>query len=169
MVAASITFYSLVVAVHVIAVVVAFGVTFTYPLIVPLTKRTAPRNMPWLHRMQVAIGQRIIAPVGGLILLAGIYLALKSPVYDFSDWWVGVGLVVIVVLLAMGGMFFSPNEAKLAELAERDIAASGDGEPAFSPEYEALLSRVGMVGALSSLSVLVAIVVMVLGARGSFL
>jgi hypothetical protein len=166
---ASITFYNVVVAIHVLSVVIAFGVTFVYPLVIPLTIRTAPDKVAWLHRMQGEIGKKIIAPTGGIVLIAGIYLAAKSPQWDFKDWWVGFGIVAILVLEGLGGAFFSPREEKLAELAERDIAAAAGGEISFSAEYQALGRQVGIVGSLASLLVAVAVIIMVLGARGSFL
>ena len=162
---ASITFYSLVLFLHVAAIVIAFGVTFTYPLTGPVTARMAPRHLPWLHKMQAVIGQRIIAPAGGLALLAGIYMAIDGP-WDFSEWWVTVGLVILISLLALGGRFFGPSEERLAELAERDITASGEGELQFSAEYEALNKRVAVVGAAANLAILTAIFVMVMGSRG---
>jgi hypothetical protein len=163
----AVQFYDFVVAVHILSVVIAFGVTFTYPLIIPLTARTSPQNLPWLHRVQGEIGQKIIMPFATLVLLAGIYLVAKSDAWKMSDWWVTWGFVAIIVLLGLGGAFFAPRERKLAELAERDLGAGGPGQP--SEEYQALGKQVGMVGALSSLLVLATVVIMTLGARGAFL
>ena len=162
---AAITFYSLVLFVHIAAVTVAFGVTFTYPLVVPLTRRTHPAHLAYLHRMQDVIGRRIISPLAILILLAGIYLALDGP-HDFEQWWVGVGFGSILVLIALGHAFFSPRERRLAELAERDLRQGGGGGEALTPEYDSLARQVGLMGALSSLLVLGTIFVMVMGARG---
>ena len=79
-------------------------------------------------------------PFLGLALLAGIYLASK--LHAWSDFYVQWGLGVIIVLGALGGAFFAPRERKLAELAERDVAAAGDGEVTFSEEYQALRRQV---------------------------
>jgi hypothetical protein len=165
---ADITFYNVVVAIHVLAVVIAFGVTFTYPLTGPSTTRNAPDKLPWLHTLQNEIGRKIIGPVGGVILLAGVYLAAKGA-WDFGDWWVGFGMLAIIVLEGLGGAFFSPSERKLAELAERDIAASTGGTIALSAEYTALAKRVALVGGLSSLLIAITVIIMVLGSKGSFL
>ncbi|HEX4467582.1 MAG TPA: hypothetical protein VH025_10380, partial [Solirubrobacteraceae bacterium] len=61
------------------------------------------------------------------------------------------------VLGALGGMFFAPTEKKLAEISERDVSAAGDGEVVMSAEYETLAKRLGMVGAASSVLVLITI------------
>lgn len=164
MFAVALRFYDIVVFIHIAAVVVAFGVTFVYPLIVPLTQRSAPDKLPWLHHLQGEIGQKIITPAAAVVLLAGLYIALSGDgPFDMSDWWVGFGLLAILVLLGLGGAFFAPRERRLAELAERDLAAGK-----LSEEYEALAVQVARVGAFASLLVLVTVLFMVLGARGVF-
>jgi hypothetical protein len=162
---AGITLYSVVLFVHIAAVVVAFGVTFAYPLIVPLTHRAHPRSLPYLYALQGEIGKRLITPAATVTLLAGLYLALAGP-YGFDQWWVGVGLLLIVVLLGMGGAFFTPNDRRLAEIAERDLAASPAGEVNLSDEYRARARRLAIGGAFANVLVLVAIFVMVMGSRG---
>ena len=84
-------------------------------------------------------------------MLAGIYLAAKGP-YDFSDFFVTFGLVVLVALLIMGGVFFGPNEAKAQALAERDLAAGGS----LSDEYRAAAGKIAKVGAASGVAILLA-------------
>jgi hypothetical protein len=164
MLATALRFYDIVVFVHIAAVVTAFGVTFVYPLIVPLTQRSAPDKLPWLHHLQGEIGRKIITPSAAVVLLAGLYIALSGDgPFDMKDWWVGFGLVSVLVLLGLGGAFFAPRERRLAELAERDLAA---GE--LSEEYQALAVQVARVGAAASLLILVTVLFMVLGARGVF-
>ena len=46
-------------------------------------------------------------------------------------------------------------------MAERDLAAAGDGEVTLSAEHQALVKRLANVGALSSLLVLLTIYFMV--------
>jgi hypothetical protein len=162
-IATSLRFYDVAVFIHVAAVVTAFGVIFTYPLIVPLTLRTAPDKLGWMHRLQGAIGQRIVTLSGALVLISGLYLVLSDDgPFSFSDdWWTGFGLVSILVLLGLGGAYFAPRERRLAELAERDA-----GTP--SPEYRALLRQWWIVAGASMTLVMVTILFMVLGARGVF-
>lgn len=151
----AIYFYDVVLAVHIAAIVVAFGVTFAYPLMEAVTSKANPRAMAGYHHAQAVVGQKIIAPAGGLALLAGAYLATDRDLW--SKVWVTIPLIILVALLALGGAFFGPNEKKAAELAERDIAAAGEGEVVFSDEYKAIRAKVAMVGAIGSVAVLVAI------------
>jgi hypothetical protein len=158
MLVSAVAFWQVILAVHIIAVVVAFGVTFAYPLFGVAGARLDPRAMPWFHRMQQLIGRRLISPGLGLVLIAGIYLASKLHQWHF--FYVQWGVVVAIVLGAVEGAFMVPNEGKLAELAERDIAAAGAGPVSFSPEYDALFKRVGSVGAAMSLLVVITVYLM---------
>src|ERR1700704_3908067 len=132
----AVTFYTFALAVHIAAILIAFGVTFASPVMYAVGIRSEPRSMPGVHRIQDSVGKFVISPFIGLALLAGIYLASKLHVW--SDFYVQWGLAVIVLLGALGGVFFAPRERKLAALAERDVAAAGDGEVTFGAEYKAL-------------------------------
>jgi hypothetical protein len=151
----AVTFYTFALAVHIAAIVIAFGVTFAYPVMYSVGARLEPRSMPGVHRIQDTVGKRVISPFLGLALLAGIYLASKLEVW--SDFYVQWGLVVIVLLGALGGAFFSPRERRLAELAERDVTAAGDGQVVFGEEYKALRRRVLSVGLTANVLILLTI------------
>ena len=157
---AEISLYNVVLFIHIAAVVLAFGVTFTYPLVFSVTRRGFQRQLPYLHHLQAVVGERMIAPLGGVILLAGIYLAIDGP-YDFSEPWIGISLLILVVILAAGGAYFGPREKRLAELAERDVAASPEGTVSFSAEYEQLFRQVRTVTLVANALVLLAIFLMV--------
>src|SRR5689334_12869930 len=115
----AVTFYEFVLAVHIAAVVIAFGVTFAYPVMYAVGGRREPRTMPGFHRIQDTVGKFVISPFIGLALLAGIYLA--SDHHWWSFFFVQWGFAVLIILGALGGAFFAPQERKLAELAERDV------------------------------------------------
>jgi hypothetical protein len=154
------TFFTFVLAVHIAAIVVAFGITFSYPVMYAVGQRSEPRSMPGMHRIQDAVGKRVISPFMGLALLAGIYLASK--LHTWSDFYVQWGFAVIVILGALGGAFFAPRERRLAELSERDIAASdasspGSREVVFSAEYKALRQQVFLVNLLGNVLILLTI------------
>ena len=151
----AILFYQVVVAIHVMCIVIAFGVTFAYPAILPWLTKTHPETMPTIHEMQGRIGRFVITPFATLALLTGIYLAQDRDL--FKEVWVTIPFVILIVLLGLGGAFFTPREKQLAALARRDIDAGG----ALSDEYHGRARTVGIVGALSSLLILFAIFCMV--------
>jgi hypothetical protein len=161
----AVEFFQLVLAVHILAVVLAFGVTFAYPLFGIVGARMDPRAMPWFHRMQQVIGRRLINPALLIVLVAGIYLA--SHLHQWGATYVQWGLAAVVVLGGLEGGFMVPREGRLADLAERDLAgapAAGTGASTvtttFGAEYTALLKRVGLVGALMQLIVVVTVFLM---------
>jgi uncharacterized membrane protein len=156
-----VTFYNVVLFVHIAAAVVAFGVTFAYPFFNAALRKGYLQATPYLHHTQGVIGKLLITPAAVVILVAGIYLAAKGP-YDFGDGFVGAGTVIIVILLGLGGAFFSRKEDRLFELATQAVAAAaGGGEVVFGEEYERTSKQVEVVGMLSSALVLLAVFLMV--------
>ena len=152
----AIYFYDVVLSIHIMAVVVAFGVTFAYPILGVYVTREHPRLLPALHGAQERIGKFLITPAATIALIAGFYLASDR---DYmGKVWVIVPLVILIALLGLGGAFFGPNEKRASELAARDVAAAGpDGPVTLSPAYTAVAARVAKVGALASVLILVAI------------
>lgn len=155
----AVTFYTFVLAVHIASIVIAFGITFAYPVMYAVGIRAEPRSMPGLHRIQDSVGKFVISPFMGLALLAGIYLASK--LHSFSDFYVQWGIAVIVILGALGGAFFAPRERRLAELAAADIAAADQNSPGaaivFGEEYKRLRTLVFRVNVLASVLILLSI------------
>lgn len=151
----AIAFYDLVVFVHVAAIVAAFGVTFTYPVVLPWLARTHPQAMGTAHEVQSLIGMRVIGPSSVLALATGIYLAADRDL--FSETWVTVPLTALIILIAAGPVFFVPREREAAALARRDADAGGG----LSAEYTAKARVLGLGGAASALLVLVALFFMV--------
>jgi uncharacterized membrane protein len=153
-----VTFYNVVLFLHITAAVLAFGVTFSYPIVFAYLQQAGNLDhAAFFHRVQDRIGKFLITPAATLILLTGIYLAATG-VYDFGDAFVTAGLVIVVILLGMGGAFFAPRERRLAELAARD-AASESRQP--SEEYLRARAPVERAGQLAGLLVFAAIFLMV--------
>jgi uncharacterized membrane protein len=156
----AVAFYEIVIALHIIAVVIAFGATFAYPVILGAVVRTDPRALPAAYSAIHAISRRIINPGLAAILIFGIYLASKLHLWHafFVQW----GLGVVVVLGALEGAYIGPREKRLVAVAQADIASAGpDGEVVQSAEHRALSRSVGAVGALMDLLVVVTIFFMV--------
>jgi hypothetical protein len=153
-------FSEYVLAVHILAVVVAFGVTFAYPVFFLVGSQLDRRAMPWFHRMQQAISRRLTNPGLLLVLIAGIILA--SDEHQWKHFYVQWGIGAVIVLGGLEGSVMLPRAGRLAQLAERDIKAAGDGEVQWSAEYEALARRTGAIGVLMGLIVAVTVFFMAL-------
>jgi len=147
----AITFYDVVLTVHIIAVVVAFGVMFAYPVMDAQARRASPADVAALHRLQVALGRRVIMPAMTVVLLAGLYLTLDR--WSFDEPWISATLAILFILFALGGAVFAPTDVRLAELAER-----GETD---SAEYASEARKARLFGMLSLLLVTGAIFLMV--------
>jgi hypothetical protein len=73
--------------------------------------------------------------------------------WDGSEAFIAVGFVAILALFGLQHAFFRPQGRKAQELAERDLKA-GDS---FSPEFEEISRRLGTVGPIAGLIVVVTI------------
>jgi uncharacterized membrane protein len=154
----AITGYEIGLFLHVTAVVLAFGPTFGYAFFQAVTERTNPRGVPTMWRATEAASKYLVNPAGLVVLLAGLYLVIDgdSP-WEFSDAFVGVGIVAILILLGLVGAVFTPQGRRAMELAERDIAAAGDGDIEFSDEYWTVSKRIAQVGTLAGIVIVVTI------------
>ena len=157
---AEISFYNVVLFVHIAAVVLAFGVTFSFPIAMAVARKRYERHLGFYHRIQALIGSRLIGPLGGLVLLAGLYLAIKGP-YEFGDPWIGSTLLLLIIILGVGGGFLGPREERLADMADRDIAASPEGPVRFGSDYEQTFNQVRTVTITLNVLILVSIFLMV--------
>jgi hypothetical protein len=153
--------YEFILAVHIMAVVVAFGVTFAYPIMFAVGARHDPRSLPLLHRIEYTVERYLINPGLLLVVLAGIYLASKG--HFWSYFFVQWGLGAVIVIGALIGSVMIPTAKRAELIAARDIAGAGDGAPVqMSDEYRALVRRLSSVGTLLSLLVLVTVLFMAL-------
>jgi hypothetical protein len=154
----AVTFYDVVLAIHIMAVVVAFGVAFAYPIMFAVGARSDPRSLPVLHRIEYTIERILIN--GGLVLVLGAGIFLASDGHHWSEFFVQWGLGAVIVIGGLVGAVMIPT-AKLAEtVAARDIAAAGDGPIEMGEEYRALVRRLSIVGSLLSVLVLITILFM---------
>lgn len=150
--------YELFIAVHIIAVLLAYGLPLGYPLMLPFLRKQHPRSMPGVHAVQHRLNKLLTGPGTLLVLGAGIYLVAKGDAWD--EPFVGVGFLAIIIIALAGGWVVGAT-AKLSELAAADVAASGpDGPVTWSPEHEALYRRYEMVERFLGVVVLVAVFAM---------
>jgi Predicted integral membrane protein (DUF2269) len=152
---ATITGYSVGLFVHVLAVVLAFGPTFGYALffsVLPQFPTATPALMAGVQKTD----RYLVVPGTIVVLLAGIYLIVDGS-WEESETFISVGFVAILALLGLQHGFFRPQTARARALAERDLE-SGDQ---LSDEFTALSQRIGKVGSLAGLIVVVTIFFMV--------
>jgi hypothetical protein len=152
--------YQIVLAIHVMAVVVAFGVTFAYPIMFAVGATRDPRSLPTLHRVEYTIERWLINP--GLLAVLGAGIFLASDRHHWGQFFVQWGIAAVVVIGALVGSVLIPTAKRAERLAKQAVDAAGDGEIEPGEEYRACVRRLSLVGALVSALVLVTILVMVI-------
>ncbi len=161
--------YNVVLAIHIVGVVVAFGVIFAYPIMFALAAKHDPRSLPLMHRIERFIDRALINGALVVVLGAGIYLATDG--HHWKAFFVQWGIGAIVVIGALVGSVMIPTSKRAQEAAERDLAAAGGAAPAggvasaggtvtMSAEYRKLTRRLATIGSLLSLLVIATIFVM---------
>jgi uncharacterized membrane protein len=151
-----ITAYGIGKFIHVFAAIVAFGPTYAYPFMGAISAKTDPRAVPTIHRIIAAIDRYLLTPGMVIVLLAGFYLVSKGKI-QLSETYVAVGIVGILVVFAMQGMFFSKWNREALALAETDLKS---GE-ALGPEYMALSKKIAGAGQFAGILIAVVVFFMV--------
>jgi uncharacterized membrane protein len=136
---------------HILAVVLAFGPTFGYALFFSVAPQH-PRATPAILAGVQKCDRYLVNPGMLVLLVAGIYLLADGP-WKAGDAFISAGFLAVIVLLALQHGFFQPQTKKARELAERDLQ-SREG---LSDEFAALSERIGKVGGLAGLIVVVTV------------
>jgi uncharacterized membrane protein len=145
----TVTTYTVVVALHIIAVVAAYGLPLSAPLLVPYVRRRNPEALPGLHAAQYRLNNVLTGPFTVLLLAFGIYLA--SDGHRWGDPFVAVGVAAVAIIAVVGGAVVVPAVKRLAAL-----------EPS-SAEYAAVYRR--YMAAESFLGAVVLVTIFVMAAK----
>jgi uncharacterized membrane protein len=155
----SVSAYTISIWIHVSAAVIGFGSTFAGAVAFPLALRH-PRHLPFVHHLSLAINRRLASPALVVLICTGFYQVAKRH-WSLGSFWISATLAIAIILGGLIGAFFVPTDRRLAEMAERELAAARDGDFAPSPEYLRLAQREGGLGTLAGILILVAVFLMV--------
>lgn len=157
--APAVTFYNIVLAVHIMAVVIAFGFVFALPVVYMVAGKHDPRSLPVLHRIEYTVERMVINPALLVIVAAGVYMASKG--HYWSQFFVQWGLGAALVIGAVVGAVMIPAAKRAEEAARASLTGAGEGGD-FQPsaEYQKLISRLNLVGSALSVLVLLTILLM---------
>lgn len=148
MILAEVVFYDVVLWLHILAFFIAFGPTYAYGLFFAMAAKAGPQAMAQTGRA-VKTWDTIAGGIGALVILAtGIYLVIDR--WEFSDFFVSWGLLVILAILGLTHGFFLPRTQKVI-----DHLDAGREE-----EAQAESDVLGKMGALVGVAVILTIYVM---------
>ena len=159
----AVTFDQVILALHIISVVIAFGVLFSYPLFMLVGARLDAGSMPAFHQLQQLVSRRLISP--GLLFVVIFGVILASELHAWNHFYVQWGIGASLVIGAIEGMFMVPRTGHLAELALRDTGLdTGRAEAGrvgtLSAEYQAVSRQVLLGAVVVSVIVIVTIYLM---------
>jgi uncharacterized membrane protein len=135
--------YTVVVALHIIAVLAAYGLPLSAPLLVPYVRRHHPTALPGLHAAQLRLNTVVTGPFTVLVLAFGIYLA--SDGHRWGDPFVSIGIAAIAIIAVVGGGVVVP--------ALRRLAALDPGSADYDRSYRRYLASETFLGAIVLLTV----------------
>jgi len=145
--------YKILLFLHILAVVLAFGPTFGYAFFFSVAPQY-PKATPAILAGVQKVDKYLVNPGMVVLLLAGIgLLSASDGAWGTSDVFVAVGFIAIIALFGLQHGFFQPQTRKAKELAERDLEA-GD---TLSPEFEAVSQGLSKVGSLAGIIVVVTV------------
>jgi uncharacterized membrane protein len=127
--------YDASVAVHVIAAIVGFGVTFSYPVIQLVSERRGVETAATGLDAVLAISRWIAVPAALVVGATGVYQLVDGP-YALSDAWLAVSLALYLAVMAVAVAYLAP-----AYRRARDAAGRGS-----RGDYDAAIRGTKIVG-----------------------
>jgi uncharacterized membrane protein len=143
--------YDVSVTLHVLAALVGFGVTYSYPVLQLLGERGDRRNLPFALDTISTISSRVAVPATAVVGVTGVYQLADGP-YGLDDAWATGGLVLYLAVMALATGYLAPRYRRAAEAARRGDEAG----------YAAIVRGINVVGTLVVLGVVAIVVLMVL-------
>ena len=136
---------------HIIGVAIWLGANGVLAFAGPRAASAGPEVRAWWSDTQGAMARVLYNIAGILVLLTGVGLVLDSDFIEFSDMFVSIGFLAVIIGAVLGMAVFGPGSRALAE-AIRD----GDAEAERS-----VTGRLATFGVIDTLVLVIAIVSMV--------
>ena len=156
----AITSYEFSMFLHITAVMVGFGATFAESVMFPVAMRLNVRHLPYVHRLQLTINQFFALPALVIVIASGFYQVSEGN-WEFGDFWLSATFAIVIVIAALNLFYFIPADRRLGPMVERELAEAGDGEVTLSQEYQRGAMRQGIVGSITGLLLVLAVLLMV--------
>lgn len=147
---------------HVMAVIVAFGPDFAFPLIGSLIEKH-PQHATFGLRVITVIEERLTLPLAVVIPLLGVGLIYTGHFDLWKSEWLVIAVILYPIVFFFALLVQTPRGNRLLRMA-LDMEAAGpppDGAGGPPPEFLKLQKQVQMGGAFLALMVLVFVVLMV--------
>jgi hypothetical protein len=153
---------------HVGGAIIAFGPTFTFPIIGSMSG-AEPMHANFALRLNERIEERLVLPLALFQAVTGVGLIWVVGLDVFVHLWLLLAIVLYVAALVIVFTNQLPVTRKLVEATSAPPPAPPAGAPAPSgppPHIAALIQRVQMGGIATTILLVLIIILMVLGANG---
>ena len=146
------TLYNILLVIHIIAVTLWLGSNIAMGVGSGKAVGASAEVNAWWAELQGYLGKTMKNASFILLLVTGLgMISRKDDGIEFSSPFISIGFLVVIVGGALGGMIFAPGTR---EIAEKSL--SGDTVGA-----KATIDKLGMVGAVESVLVVITILFMV--------
>src|SRR5215813_4258904 len=122
---ASITALSVSVWIHITAAVIGFGATFAEAVTFPVAMKLDKHHLPYVHKLQLFINQRLATPALVVILITGFYQVSEGN-FSFGDMWISATFLIVIVLGGLLGAYFVPTDRRLFAQITKELADIGE-------------------------------------------
>jgi uncharacterized membrane protein len=133
--------YATSVAIHVVAAIVGFGATFTYPVIQLVAERRYPGSLEAAMATILAISRWVSVPATTVVGITGIYQVADGP-YELGDAWVAAGAALYAFVLVIGVFVLAPAYGRAQHALHRNALEDADQ----IAEYRRILRLPTLVG-----------------------
>ena len=149
---------------HVLGAIIAFGPTFTFPLIGAMGAAERP-HATFATRISHAISTKRVLPVALTMPVTGIGLIWSAgfDVFSPAARWLLVGIVLYVLLLTFALTVQGPTTERIIEMtsAPPPEAQAGSAPAGPPPALLALIAKVQRGGMMMGLTIVVIVFLMV--------
>ncbi len=156
----AVTSYDFSLFLHITAVMVGLGATFAESVMFPVAMKLSPRNLPYVHRLQLTLNQFFALPAIVVVLATGLYQVSEGN-WELGDFWLSATFAIVIVIAVLNVAYFIPADRRLGPMVEREIADAGDGEVKLSEAYQRGAAREGIAGAITGILLVAAVFLMV--------
>ena len=120
------TYYNVLKTIHVLAVVIWVGGAVTLNLLGTrlIRAQDRPRMLAFAGDAEW-VGQRVYMPASIVVLVAGVLAVIEGP-WSFSDVWVSIGFVGVIVTALTGSLFFGPELGRISEMGQSRVVDDSD-------------------------------------------
>lgn len=143
--------------VHIVACVIAFGPTYTFPAIASMAQKQ-PRHSAFAAQLTELIEIRYTLPFALIAGASGVALILDASIPLFEIPWLYISVIIYVVAVAYSVLVQTPNTKKMVELAGKAAEAGPPPEGAAGgppPEIAALGKKLQVGGMILGIATLV--------------